>query len=175
MISTGFKRQIIIFLGIILAIMMGWLGTRWWSYQREAPLRAGIGALKDGNYRLAIEKIKPYAESGNSLAERTIGDMYAFGLGLPYDEVQAVIWFRRAESKNKVMGQAEYDVALDYINGRGVQKDTIKAAKWLQRAAEAGNTSAQRMIADQRMLSEKGLKVNMGISEYWRNILEKRP
>lgn len=45
-------------------------------------------------------------------------------------------------------GQAEYQRAENYLNGKGVDKDASQAAEWFWRSLEAGNTTAAIPLAD---------------------------
>lgn len=45
-------------------------------------------------------------------------------------------------------GQAEYQRAENYLNGKGVDKDPAEAAEWFWRSLEAGNTTAAIPLAD---------------------------
>jgi hypothetical protein len=159
--------------GLMLVVLTGWIGTRWWIYQKEeAPLREGINASKEGNFQLAFAELKPYADKGNTHAQSVLGEMYARGLGVPYDEVQASMWFRRAERGRKVTGMSEFGMFKWYSE---VRPEVEKAARWLQRAAEAGHPEAQRMLADDKELAEKGMKIDPVVSEYWRKYVSPIP
>lgn len=46
------------------------------------------------------------------------------------------------------LGQAEYQRAENYLNGRGVPRDSGQAAEWFWRSLEAGDTSAAIPLAD---------------------------
>lgn len=45
-------------------------------------------------------------------------------------------------------GQAEYQRAENYLNGKGVAQDSAEAAEWFWRSLEAGNTDAAVPLAD---------------------------
>lgn len=45
-------------------------------------------------------------------------------------------------------GQAEYQRAEGYLNGKGVAQDPVEAAEWFWRSLEAGNTGAAIPLAD---------------------------
>lgn len=49
---------------------------------------------------------------------------------------------------NPVLGQAEYQRAESYLNGKGVSQDSAQAAEWFWRSLEAGNTNAAIPLAD---------------------------
>ena len=67
--------------------------------------------------------------------------MYADGLGVPQDYVQALRWLRRAARQGFAPAQAM--LGAFYAAGRGVLKDEVEAKRWFRRAAEQGNAYAQ--------------------------------
>jgi hypothetical protein len=171
-----FLKHLLISIGcLILIFVVGWIGFRRWVYYQETQLRAGITDYKTGNYQAAYQKIRPYAEAGNPLAQRTLGQMYAFGLGVRYDKIQATVWFRRSECAKKISGEGEYNAAFEYLSGYGGQnQDLVQAATWFQLAAEAGHPTAQKLLADKALLKEKGLSIDPLTSEYWRTVVERQ-
>ena len=54
--SQTLKRLALILLATFLALI-SWAGLRYWEYQQEAPLRAGISAFKGGDYPTALFQI----------------------------------------------------------------------------------------------------------------------
>jgi len=174
--SVGRKWIVITVIGVVLlVVLVSWIGSRQLAYRHEASLREGISALKSGEYKIAIRKIEPYAEAGNALAQSVMGDIYAFGLGVPYDEIKAAFWFRRFDCSKGSPGKGEYGVAYQYWTGTPFPKDPSRAVKWLRRAAEAGHKEAQRLLADEAKLAEKGLKVDTATLEYWRGQVAQYP
>lgn len=164
------RLSILAGLGAIVLALIGWGGYRWWEYQQLESLRNGVSSLKEERYELAIQQIAPFAHKGNKFAQELMGQIHAFGLGVPEDDVQAQIWFRRAERDSDELGYNEYGVALDFLNGFAGKKDAAAASLWMQRAAEAGNTKAQTLLANPAADS-RGLSVDPQISEYWRTHL----
>jgi TPR repeat protein len=159
---------------IAAAVLFGVVGivlaaVRLAEYRRARPVRAGISALKAGDFQTAHRELRPYAEAGNGLASRTLGEMYAFGWGVPI-EIQAAMWFRLADCSCSAPGTSEYDIAFSYLHGNVVTRDVAMAAKWMRRAAEAGNPEAQRMLADRGKLNALGLPIDSAVSDYWRKI-----
>jgi uncharacterized protein len=152
-------------------IAVGWIGARLWEYQEHAPLREGISALKAGDYSLALARVKPFAVAGDPLAQHTLGEMYAFGLGVPQDEVLAGMWFRRAECTCDNTGQFAYDAGLNYLEGYAGKRDTDVALNWIQHAAAAGHPNAQRLLAERTELAKKGVVVRPAVAEYWQRVL----
>ena len=162
------KLKIFLFLAYFsIAIFAGILFLYFQKMQRERQLQFGINEYKVGKYQLAVEHITPYARNGNTSAQKLLGEIYALGLGVPVDEVQALIWFRRAQCTCNDQGRDEYDIAFEYMGGFVIKKDSTQAVKWLMHAAQAGNTNAQKLLADEKQLNSKGLIVDPIISKYW--------
>ena len=158
----------IVLLGAAL-VLFAILGERAWRARREAALSEGIGAMKNGNFAFALERITPYAHAGNRLAQRSLGMMYARGWGVPVDNAKAAAWLRRAECGCANAGANEYDLALEMSSYTSREpEERTKAVEWLIRAAEAGNQDAQALLGDSVKLGARGLKVSTAISEYWR-------
>ena len=95
--------------------------------------------------------------------------------------IQALNLFYVLAKKDDVRSQ--YNVALIYENGLGVQKDLPQAKLWYERAAKQGNASAQYNLA--QMYHEAGQKdvhayekakywydksVNAGVKEAYNNL-----
>lgn len=144
------------------------IGYREWQHAKEAPLREGISAYQAGKFDLALARLEPFAKRGNRRAQRFLGDMYARGFGVPVDEAQATMWFRRAECGCEITGENEYAVALNLLDINVSEAKTL-ATRWLQRSAEAGHPHAQRLLADPVALSAKGVKVDSSVVDYWRH------
>ncbi len=108
------------------------------------------------------------AEAGEVEAQYEVGIMYLKGQGVAQDREKALQWLKRAsdggyqqatsklgriqeqqEKFKQSLRQAEsgdleaqYDVAMMYLKGRGVDTDGAKARKWLGKAADKGDTRA---------------------------------
>lgn len=94
--------------------------------------------------------------------------MYANGRGVERDDFVAVKFFKQAAEKGDPFGsyhlctpfsnvnvnvnvkanQFHLLVRLDsmYMNGRGVEQDEVEAIRWLKRAVELGDSTAQRVL-----------------------------
>ncbi|MCL2139303.1 MAG: sel1 repeat family protein, partial [Treponema sp.] len=101
--------------------------------------------------------------------------MYEDGQGVGKDSGKAAELFTKAaaqgheEAKLKIAAEnllkkaeqgdinAQYELGLLYENGKGVSKDSVKAAEWFGKAAEQGNASAQYELG---LLYESGQGVS---------------
>jgi len=62
----------------------------------------------------------------------------------PSDPVAATKWYLQAAQKG--IPQAQYAVAIRYLEGKGISKDLGIAARWFRRAAEQGHAAAQNNL-----------------------------
>ena len=86
------------------------------------------------------------AQEGDAEARYELGEAYSSGeLGLPEDEAQAIIWYRRAGEQDHVAAQRA--LAKRYQDGIGVPKDTAEALKWYRRAGELGDEISREKLA----------------------------
>lgn len=122
-------------------------------------LRGGLGfELEDEQIaRRWVEYERSFAEAGDAEAQSNLGRMYEEGRGVDRDESEAERWLRRAAAqgdaeaklllkrKNGTRGdlEAQWELALIYLDGQGVSKDEAEAAHWLSLAAQHGHVEAQ--------------------------------
>ena len=74
-------------------------------------------------------------------AQYSIGVKYDTGEGVPQDDAEAVIWYRRAAEQGHA--GAQYSLGRMYDIGRGAPEDDAEAVRWYRLAAEQGDASAQ--------------------------------
>lgn len=85
-----------------------------------------------GGYEGAIKA----AESGNAMAQTTVGKMYLTGSGVTQNDVEAVRWLTEGTKGFAAMG-AEHALAIMYEEGRGgLPKDNAEAMRLYRKAAE---------------------------------------
>jgi TPR repeat protein len=88
-----------------------------------------------------FEEVKKRAEAGNAVAQFNLGVMYAGGMGVPKDDVEAVKWYRKAADQG--VASAQCNLGFMYHQGKGVPKDAVEAVKWYREAADQGDVRAQ--------------------------------
>ncbi|MGO9144786.1 MAG: tetratricopeptide repeat protein [Desulfomonilia bacterium] len=98
-------------------------------------------ALKNGDYKAALNELIPLAEKGDASARDNLGLMYAQGQGVPQDYAEAVRWFRKAAYQG--YANAQNDLGTMYLNGQGITQDYDEAVKWYRKAADQGEVNAQ--------------------------------
>ena len=94
----------------------------------------------------ALPEILPLAERDDVDAQFQLGLMYAYGEGVPADDVKAAKWFRMAAERGHADAQTILGVV--YALGKGVPEDDAEAMKWLRMAAEQGHGGAQNNLGD---------------------------
>jgi len=112
-----------------------------------ANYKDGIDAYAQGNYAVAMEKLKPVAEHGNAQAQFNLGLMYREGKGVTQDGKEAVAWLSKAAEQG--LAEAQENLGLCYAKAQGVDRDWVQADKWFSIAAASGKESA---INNQRMV-----------------------
>jgi TPR repeat protein len=64
------------------------------------------------------------------------------------DNADAERWYRRAAERG--FAEAQNNLGLMYVLGRGVPQDDAEAVKWFRRAAEQGYAPAQNNLGQMR-------------------------
>lgn len=115
----------------------------------------GLDAIHETNYKKALRKLLPLAESGHAAAQYNIGVMHEWGNGVPQDNSQALKWYKRsAELFHK---DAQNNLGALYSKGEGTEQSFVEALKWFLISAENGSEGGQKniRILEKRMNYEK--------------------
>lgn len=167
-------RKGLLIAGLLLLAALVAVGLRMAHHEKEyrsfEPLRNAISMVKSGKTAEALPVLLQFARKGDAPTMLVLAEIYAFGIGVPYDERRAAVWARAVSATGKLNTDAsfEYGVARAYLSGERGTVDRDRAAVWCKRAAEAGNTEAQKALAH----NSEFLGVDRATSEYWRNFLE---
>lgn len=86
------------------------------------------------------------AKAGKADAEFYVGLHYKQGKGVPQDNTQAAVWYRRSAEQGNA--NAEAGLGFLYDNGQGVPQDYAQAAIWWRKAAEQGEMFAQASLGN---------------------------
>ena len=128
------------------------------------PIIAAAGQLEDGSaalekkqYKKAHALLLPLAKKGNAAAQFNIAVMYAKGLGVTKNDVEAVKWYQKAAEQGDADAQA--NLGLMYEKGRGVKQDYKKAMKWYRASAKQGSGIGQNNVAG-LYFNGRGVKKN---------------
>ena len=111
-----------------------------------ATFEDGIIAAKQGDYNKAYSIILPYAESGNTKAQCTIGEMYERELGVKQDFLVAAKWYRLAADNGDALGQRQ--LGYLYSTGKGVIQNYNEAVKWYKLSVNQNDSFAQFLLGD---------------------------
>ena len=101
------------------------------------------------------EDLRQQAEKGDADAQFQIGDCYFFGLGIPQDQVQGVIWYRRAAQAGQM--NAQFNLGGCLHEGLGTEANLGEAILWWRRSAGQDYPPAQISIGDAYLFG-KGLE-----------------
>ena len=115
----------------------------------------GLDAIYETNYKKAMRKLMPLAESGHAAAQYNIGVMHEWGNGVPQDNSQALRWYKR--SAERFHKDAQNNLGALYSKGEGTEQNFIEALKWFIISAENGSEGGQKniRILEKRMSYEK--------------------
>ena len=115
---------------------------------RVAGYNKGICLMEKKEYGEAYDVFVSAAEKGLAPAQSRLGYMYAEGLGVAQDYVQAEHWYRMAANQGDIdarvhLGTMYYSGVEDY----GIHKDFNKAFHYYSDAAHDGDSEAQLYLA----------------------------
>lgn len=124
------------------------------------------------------------AEAGEADAQYEVGIMYLKGQGVSQDRDKAIQWLKKAsdagnqqatsklgriqEQQDKfehLLGRAEsgnlkaqYEVAMMYLKGRGIERDGKRGRQWLLKAADQGDAKATTRLGIVNYKGEGGTR-----------------
>src|SRR4029434_2516036 len=98
-----------------------------------ASYEEAVLLFEDKDYKGARDIAEAAAKNGDARAMAMLGLFYQKGLGVTADLNKAVEWYARAAEKNEV--DAQYALALIYLDGALGEADTDRGRYWLIKAA----------------------------------------
>lgn len=101
-------------------------------------------ASNSGDTQLAA--LRNDAEHGDAIAQTVLGVLYAQGMEVPKDLVQAEAWFRKAANQGFAMAQG-FLAAIMHDGAEGVSKDLVQAEAWARKSADQGNPMGQLLLS----------------------------
>ena len=107
-----------------------------------------------------FDETRTAAEGGSADAQMTLGEMYADGIGVTPDAVEAVKWYRVAAERG--YPESQYRLGGMYYRGEGVLQDQVEAAEWYLKAAKQGHVDAVGRIG---AMNEDGIGVPQDLVE----------
>jgi uncharacterized protein len=106
----------------------------------RADLRAAQDALDREDFPAAVTELLALAESGDGLAQSSLGVMHERGIGTARDYEKALYWFTKSAEQGQSFGQ--FNLGSMYFLGQGVTQDRIEGCKWFSLALLQGNAQA---------------------------------
>ncbi|HXY08389.1 MAG TPA: hypothetical protein VEI52_11145 [Terriglobales bacterium] len=92
------------------------------------------------------------ADANDHTAQTILGEMYAWGYGVPENVGLGIGWLRKAAEAGHA--PAQDDLGTIYFKGHGVPSDARTAISWYRKAAEQGLPEAERDLAEIYMYVE---------------------
>ena len=87
-----------------------------------------------------VESARRAAEAGDPRAQRRVGLLFKYGLGVQADKVAAELWCRRAADRGDA--DALYELGRCHEQGLGIACDVVAAVAFYNRAVAAGSVCA---------------------------------
>ena len=97
------------------------------------------------NYPKAIKWYEKAALQGDTLAQYSLGELYALGKGVRQSYTKAKQWFEKAAQQGDTLSQNT--LGYMYEHRLGVEKNIDEAIKLYKKAADQGHKKAQSMLA----------------------------
>lgn len=104
----------------------------------RSSLEAAIADLKEERFDRAVPALQAEASKGNLIARRLLAKLYASGLGVERDDVRAEHYFTCERIYGCISGEAEYFLAIDFIEGAGIPQDRLRGLQWMRDARDKG-------------------------------------
>ena len=117
----------------LLLVVAAWavIGCGDQSQQDAENFKAGMDAYAQGNFAVALEKLRPLAEKGNTDAQERLGLSYAKGSGVERDWVQADKWFSIAAALGKETAVNNKKVVEVHMQPEKIAEANALAQEWL--------------------------------------------
>ena len=94
-----------------------------------------------GGNPISKQKLEALAESGDTLAQHYMGQLYLSGRAVPRSDERAAEWFRRAADRGDVA--SAHNLGVIHERATGALRDRAEALKWYRSAAERGFARSQ--------------------------------
>lgn len=115
--------------------------------EQPAELTQALQHVESENYEQAFPVIRRFAREGNPRAQGMLARMYLNGWGTQEDGKEGFYWAQRGAQQNDP--GSLWAIGYIYWQGfAGFDKDTSKAVRWIERAAEAGYVRAMSGMVD---------------------------
>ncbi len=110
----------------------------------KAALTTGMKYFYQKDFADAYKWFKIAADQDNSDAERVLGFLYQYGLGVDKDYQKAFEYTEKSAMQGNALGESA--LGSLYEVGMGVKQDQGKAFEWFKKSAEQGNSTGQAYL-----------------------------
>jgi len=122
-------------------------------------------------------ELRARAEQGDADAQYCMAMKYHHGLGLPNDDVQAVLWYCRAAENEHP--DALFALGCMYVLGRGVPEDYVEAYTWISLGAVRACGPDKKLYTQVRKalaecMTRRQLTEARTLARLWAEAFEKR-
>ncbi len=171
------KKIILIYLSIPIITLTANASN---FYERTGDLRTSGGTHNSSNYysqsRVPIKyesKLKYRQYQNNRVQARTYNHNQRpqRNIRIPAAASRKFFYAQRA-AKNGI-AKAQFDLAIMYANGRGVQKSEKKAFNWFHKAAK-NNHAVAKYYMGISFLQGRGVKKQFHLAKYWFKLAKKQ-
>ena len=107
----------------------------------KAELDDAVKLMNGGDFKGAVEELKPLVELGLPQALYHQATLYERGLGVTKSQTKAFELYQRAAGRG--IPEAQFALAQMYLEGRGTVKSARQGFEYTRRAAEKGLAAAQ--------------------------------
>jgi len=107
----------------------------------EALVEVWRAAANDGDFLPLVRRL---AEGGDAHAMYRLGRMYARGIGITRDDLEAATWYRKGADAGDSNAIGALGIAL--LDGRGVAKDRQEGLRLVRAAAARGQVEAAHRL-----------------------------
>ncbi len=104
----------------------------------------GYADYQRRDFPAAVKKWRNVAEAGDPNAQSLLGEMYAFGQGVPLNYPEAHRLLRMAAAQG--VAKAQFKLGSMYEKGLGFEKNPAMAHRWYGLADAAGHPDAYKDI-----------------------------
>jgi hypothetical protein len=113
--------------------------------QEQSSLDQALAAYNSGDFGTALNRLRPLAEAGNTVAQNNLGRMYYDGTGVAENDAEAVKWFQLAAEKGQPTAQFNLGAAYEY--GNGVRRTSNRRSAGTERRRSRAGPRPRSILA----------------------------
>ena len=151
----GKKKIYRIGIGVGLVIIFISLAVQFFYNQKQSTT---FNEYYKGNYSDIYKKLLPAAENGDAVAQVSLGNLYARGLGVKQSYEKAFYWYKKASNLNNSDGYVS--LGLMYNLGQYVKQDFTRAVDLYRKAIEIDNNATAKYNLSFAYLTGNGIRQN---------------